>query len=281
MNKILTTSISDPTIQQPFTGHSLDFLQNANKEVALGLARMLADGAYSSSNAYVISGLEQYGTNQYSGGYVLYGEEIYSCDGKSTTTAFVNTAVLTLTVTNDATSDPITFTDGVPRNVHNVRKMVMSDAVSGTGTVDYSNCIFYNRSIAYAPTLTAYTTADVLVGGGVTSASGFAFYRRTQSGVKIYFTSYDLSTTATTAKIVISLPFAIPTTGGSAKLAYGISQCSFFKTGVGTISTFANIALSSGGSGTPLTIEKHDRTAFGVLANYDKVFFCIDIVWST
>jgi hypothetical protein len=277
MNKIITTSISDPLIQQPFTGRSLDFIQDSTKELTtLALARALVGEYYDSSKAYIIRGLIGTG-NTYSEGWILWNDELYYSPGKSTATAFVNVPVMTLTVTNDAIADPITFTDGVPRNVHNVRRMVLSDAVSGTGTFDLSNAIYLNDPISFVPTLKAYTTADVLVVGGVTDASRSAFYKRTPDGYKFYYTCYDLSTTATTAKIVIDLPFTLPTVVGLPTYAIGVSECSFYKTGVGSINCFAQINLSSGGSGTPLTIEKHDRTAFGILANYDKVFFCMDI----
>ena len=142
MNKILTTSISDPSIGQPLTGKSLEFLQNANKESIAGLCEAMIGYNYSTSVYYVISGLYPYGTNQFKEGYVYYNGELFYSAGKVTTTAFSNIPVLTLTITNDATADPLTFTDNVSRNVHNVRRMVLSDAVSGTGTVDLANCVY-------------------------------------------------------------------------------------------------------------------------------------------
>lgn len=142
MNKIKTSDIVDPTIQQPFTGKSLEFLQNATSAMINGLSQSMVGESYAAATAYVLKGLIAYGTNQYTEGYVLYSGELYYCPGKSTTTAFVNVPVLTITVANDATADPITFTDSVIRNVHNVRTLVLSDAVSGSGTFDLSAAIY-------------------------------------------------------------------------------------------------------------------------------------------
>ena len=166
MNKILTTSISDPSIGQPLTGKSLEFLQNANKESIAGLCEAMVGISYSTSTYYIMSGLTAYGTNQYYAGYVYYNGELFYSAGKSSVTAFTNVPVLTLTVTNDATADPLTFTDNVSRNVHNVRRMVLSDAVSGTGTVDLYLCSYVSirplisNDVAAGATVTAtsYTT---------------------------------------------------------------------------------------------------------------------------
>ncbi len=145
MNRIITTSILDPLIQQPFTGRSLDFIQDATKNVILGVTQSLIGESYDSSKAYIIKGLDAYGTNQYNEGFVLWGGEIYYSPGKSSITAFANVPVLTITVANDATADPVTFSDLVSRNVHNVRTLVLSDAVSGSGTFDLSNAIYIHH----------------------------------------------------------------------------------------------------------------------------------------
>jgi hypothetical protein len=142
MNRIITTSISDPLVQQPFTGKSLDFLQNSYTNGFLAVALAMIGENYNNAKAYVIKGLDAYGTNQYNEGWVLWANEIFYCPGKATTTAFSNVPVLTLTVANDATADPVTFTDDVPRNVHNNRTMVLSDAVSGSGTFDLSDAYY-------------------------------------------------------------------------------------------------------------------------------------------
>jgi len=147
MNRIITTSISDPLIQQPLTGKSLDFLQNNYSAGFLALGQSLIGETFDISTPYILKGLDAFGTNQYNEGWVFYFGEIYYCPGKATTTAFSNVPVLTLTVSNDSTADPVTFTDGVPRNVHNNRTMVLSDAVSGSGTFDLSDAVYLQQKL--------------------------------------------------------------------------------------------------------------------------------------
>jgi hypothetical protein len=277
MNRIKTTDILDPTIQQPFTGGSLDFLQNANKEVVLAAIIGEIGNSYDSTKAYIISGLYAYGTNQYQEGYVLFGGEIYYSAGKSSVTAFVNVPVLTITITNDVTADPVTFTDGISRSVHNNRKLVLSDAISGTGTFDLSDALHINTWVTQSsPTVIGLTTGDVLVGGGVTGTYSYLM-KRTREGISLRFLSTDLDTLATVAKIQMTLPILIPvapnkTTG----LATGFAPCRFYLIGTGGVPCYVWIALTSSGAGTGLTIEKADGTAFGALTNY-FVEFKIDI----
>jgi hypothetical protein len=152
MNKIDTSQVVSLTSKQPFTSKSLAFLQDATKEGLLGLVTGMIGNAYNSATAYILYGVDAYGTNQYNDGYILYGGELYYCAGKTTTTAFSNVAVMTITVANDATADPVTFTDNVIKNVHNVRTIVLSDALTGTGTFDLSAAVYLNTSWV-APTL--------------------------------------------------------------------------------------------------------------------------------
>jgi hypothetical protein len=142
MNKIDTSQISDPNVQQGFTGKSLAFLQNATNEAILALAQALIGETYDSTKAYILKGVDAYGTNQYNEGYILWSGEVYYTLGKSSITAFSNVAVMTIAVTNDGTADPAPFSDGSTKYVHNIRRFVLSDALTGTGTFDLSAAIY-------------------------------------------------------------------------------------------------------------------------------------------
>jgi hypothetical protein len=146
---ILTNSISDPLIGQPWTGPSLNFLQNGFNVQTSGLAQSIIGRSYNNANTYVLSGLQPYGTNQYYPGYIFYQGEIFYCAGKSSTTSFTHIPILTLTITNDPIADPLLFTDAISRNVHNIRTMVLSDGISGSGTVDLSTCIYTQQDWVY------------------------------------------------------------------------------------------------------------------------------------
>lgn len=276
MKRIITTDILDPSIQQPITGNSMDFLQDGTKEITVALAKSLIGNSYDVAIPYVIHGLLPYGTNQYQEGYVLFNNEIYFSAGKVSVTAFVNVPVMTITLTNDATADPVVFTDGLPYNVHKNRTLVLSDAASGSGTFDLSTAVYVNRLITAAtPTTVAYDLALAVVVGGVTFTTKTSRYTKTATGFKMYFTATGAATLATTAYIAIQLPFSLPTIPVSTALGHG--ACKFFKTGTGGVPTFVSVAINSGGTGWELTIEKADGTAFGALTGYD-VNFTIDII---
>jgi len=145
MNKIITTDVLDPSIQQPFTANSLDFLQNASIEALLAFAAFSNMAAFNTGNPVVLYGCQRRalgGANyKFYGGYVYYSGEIYTFDGINSITIATN-AEFKITVTNDATADPVTFTDGISRNVHNVRKLTMTD---NAGDFNYSDCQFVGR----------------------------------------------------------------------------------------------------------------------------------------
>lgn len=134
MNRIKTTDILDPTIQQPFTGKSLDFLQDSTKNTINAVLQSSIGGPIVPGIPYVLYGVinTDLGANLHSftDGYIYFNGEIYQFDAQFVT---INTAGLcTITVTNDFIADPLTFTDNIPRNVHNVRKIIISDGILGT-----------------------------------------------------------------------------------------------------------------------------------------------------
>jgi hypothetical protein len=144
MKTILTTSISDPTIQQPFTGKSLTFLQDNLADVAEGISKFLVgDRSYNTSDFFVISGLRDTGTPPVyaiAEGWIFYNGELYYCSGYAGNPA--NDVIGTITTAYDTSIDPVTFTDGVARNVHQVKTIVLSDGVLGSGDIDYVDLIF-------------------------------------------------------------------------------------------------------------------------------------------
>jgi hypothetical protein len=160
MNRIITTDITDPSIQQPFTGNSLDFLQDANRDILLSLLSFTNRAAFSSGNPIALSGCQRQalgGTSyKFYSGYVYYNGEIFQYDGVNSVTIATN-AQFKITVTNDATADPVEFTDGISRNVHNIRKVVMVD---NTGDFNYSSTLFVGR-IQESNSISAVATSNV------------------------------------------------------------------------------------------------------------------------
>lgn len=180
MNKIITTDITDPSIQQPFTGNSLDFLQNANIETFLALPAFSSRAAFNSGNPVVLYGCQRQdlgaGNYKFFTGYVYYSGEIYSFAGINSI-AIAGTAQFKITVTNDGTADPVEFTDGISRNVHNVRKLTMTD---GAGDFNYSSCLFVGRiqesnSISAVGTTAVEATVATITTFAATSYAKLSF----------------------------------------------------------------------------------------------------------
>lgn len=270
MNRIKTSDVLDPSIQQPFTARSLDFLQDSNKDMVKGIVLSLIGSIYDASKYYIISGLQGYGTNQISEGYVFFNGELYYCAGKTSTTAIANTLVLTIDTTTSINSpyDPVRFTDNIERAVHLLRRFVMTDAVSGTGTVDYSSCINVNIRTFFSPTLKAYDGSGAEVVGGF-SASSFEMlqYTLNSTGLRVDFKSLFITIGAGVRKLSVSEPIALPSTGA------GTSVGRFNQ----TISAGITVSVDYSASGNAVIIEKTDRTDFPAVAGTAELSFSIII----
>src|ERR1035437_7998909 len=147
MNRIDTSQIVDPSILQPFTGPSLKFLQDSSEEmlgaIMAGISPLIFDYGipvmiYGGQKSFV-SGT----TYLYQPGYLYVGDGfggiVYFPGG--TVNLASNTDVIALVTTNDAI-DPITFTDGIPRNVHHHITAVIQNGVSGSTFVNSNGIVF-------------------------------------------------------------------------------------------------------------------------------------------
>lgn len=132
MEVISTNQIVDPNAQQPLTGKSLTFLQNALRKDDAGIIQALVTkivGSYSLIVPYVIDGCVLSDSNKdVTNGTLFYGGKFYEVVGVNGTT---NVARFILTKSQDITADPVTFTDGSSKNVHDIYKYVATDVASG------------------------------------------------------------------------------------------------------------------------------------------------------
>lgn len=147
MNTINTTQGSDPNNQQPFPAPSLLFLQNAYKE-AIGAAAAMGIPNPFSSSPIVLWGCVNtgvFGTNyNITAGAIYYLGEIYLTSAFAFAQGGGQVAVCTITTTNPA-PDPIIFQGGGSYNVHNIRRITIASALSGTGTFDFTSCVYVNE----------------------------------------------------------------------------------------------------------------------------------------
>ena len=145
MNNIDTSFVVDPSIQQPFTVKSLDFLQDKDKVFADSIAKALAPYSFDNGDPIILAGCERTtgSPNTYFAGFIYWNNEIFAFDGGNVT--ITTTDSFKIVVTNDPTADPLTFTDGISRNVHNIRKMVVVDTSAGGTAFLYSAAKFHAK----------------------------------------------------------------------------------------------------------------------------------------
>lgn len=190
MNKIDTTQIVDPTSQQPFTGRSLQFLQEGLQDALNSLGRCLAGADYNNSTVYVLNGLEMTGANDdIANGYAFYNQELWLVEGATNTAAFIDGVVLIQSTPIDPAYDPVVFSDGVPKNVHNIRRLKIVDQNPGSGIADYNQVVFINRNKITAKTGTLQSTASASITNySLTGGNYFSPSNRTVN-LKVTFTA--------------------------------------------------------------------------------------------
>jgi hypothetical protein len=235
MNTILTSSISDPNIQQPFTGKSLTFLQNSYTNIFDSVCKsIIGDRNYSGLGFYAISGLRNTGTPPayvIPEGWIFYDGQMYYCSGYSGTP--VNDVIGTITVTYDTSIDPVTFTDGIARNVHRIQTIVLSDGVSGSADFDYDDLDFaqdsfyrkfaqgaYSGTSATGTTILPLSTSEIDPNSWLNGGTGK--FLPTESGYYEISAQYVLNAAAAISPTVNSL--AIYKNGVSDRTIGGVSD---------------------------------------------------------
>ena len=132
MKKIITTNVLDPSVLQPFTAQSLRFIQDSKEDdvAALVKALVLSNlGSYSLTTPYVISGCVVSDSGKdVTAGEIFYGGKYYETTAVNGTT---NVARFILTASQDATADPLTFSNSSVFNVHTIYKYVPTDVATG------------------------------------------------------------------------------------------------------------------------------------------------------
>ena len=165
MARIYDVSAVTDSAQIPIKQGTLQFLQDMNTERFAALIIALIGPSYTTSTVYVLSGVVNTGSETnyiISSGAAFYNGEVFLIDPATFTVTGGNVAVFNIGVTQYTTNaDPVTFTDTTIHNVHNIRKLVVSGAASGSGIADYSATFFMSFFIPsqvnlMAPTATPY-----------------------------------------------------------------------------------------------------------------------------
>lgn len=158
MEKVNINYIVDPNILQPVTGKSLNFVQNALRKDDAGIIQALVTkivGSYSLTVPYVISGCVVSNANKnVTAGTLFYGGKFYEVVAVAGVT---NVARFILAQTQDATADPLRFSDGILRNVHDIYKYVATDVASG-GDFIATDLVFLSTVVSKIFDLTTLST---------------------------------------------------------------------------------------------------------------------------
>lgn len=136
MKRILTSNIQENVRRQPFSKASIEHFQEAFAEVFTAILKNLTSDTI---NFFRLHGLVNSGAGtdyDISAGAVYYNGEVYLVD------AFAGSHATQVPVLNFETTfragDPVKFTDNNDFNVHEIKKMVITLADTGTGSVDFS-----------------------------------------------------------------------------------------------------------------------------------------------
>ena len=141
--KILDVSSVTDSAQIKIKKGTLQFLQDANYEAFASVVKAAIGPTYDPTKVYILHGVINTGTGSsyaISAGAVFYNGEIFQVDAVSFSTSGSQVAVFEI-ITSQYTSnaDPVTFTDASVHNVHNIRKMRIYSATSGSTLANFSD----------------------------------------------------------------------------------------------------------------------------------------------
>lgn len=139
--KKLDYSFISSSAAQPIKQGTLKHVQEAFQEPIDYICRSIFGTTSGVNVLYGCVNTTEVGTTYtVSAGAVYYLGEVFLVDAVTATRAGnVLIASIATTYYTDATADPVTFTDLVAHNVHEIRKIVLALGTSGAGIADYVN----------------------------------------------------------------------------------------------------------------------------------------------
>ena len=213
MKKVKFTDISS-TSAMPFKSGTLAHLQAASQEPDIDIIQMLVAQNDTEANpnvlSYIMYGCRKVGSS-ISIGCVVYGGEIFSCPAASGLTPGVGQEIVgTITTTNitAANYDPALFSDGTSNNVHEVRRIVWSVGLIGSGDVRYDFLNMYGewRTIAFNSSYLSSSSGTLTLPGG--AADWNVKYRQEGRTIWIDYAIGPMTLAGSNASaITLTLPF--------------------------------------------------------------------------
>lgn len=217
MKKIITTDIIAGSAM-PLKSGSLDHLQSAYQETTIDTIQMLI--ASGDVESYPVSLLPRimYGCRYLSGigavseGALIYGNELYRCEGVTgIVLGFGEVVVGTITTTyfTATNADPVTFSDSSVNNVHEIKKVVWSAGTPGSGDFDLDDCYIYNQwsdISSYSSSYLSSSAGTLTLPGGISDFN--VSFRQNGRTIIIDFKIVAMNlATASATYIQLNMPF--------------------------------------------------------------------------
>jgi hypothetical protein len=161
MKRLLTSSITT-TAGLPIQGATLDFLQNAPKEILEMMARNQVGRLYSTSSKYILEGCDDSiagSVHTISNGWMLYNDTLYRVVGSAVTLGGGQVVLCNIVDQYLGGTDPVTFTDLSTHNVHQDKVITLSAGTTGTGSFDYSVALPINKPFNLSNTTANWVTS--------------------------------------------------------------------------------------------------------------------------
>lgn len=140
MNRIDIGFVSDPLVEQPWTVLSLDFVQDNIKQLTAALANTFYPDAGGPTILYDCAFTDggTSSTSYVNAGYIFDNNyEVCLVNPSSFTYSVGQVPILVRVISNDIVADPLIFTDGLPRNVHNHITYNVIAGATGSGDINY------------------------------------------------------------------------------------------------------------------------------------------------
>lgn len=142
--KILDISTVSPSIGLPIKAGTLQFMQDAHKESLNAVIKNIVENPHPDT-MYILSGCTNSATlpaHNISAGTLYVNGEVFDFAGANFTLTGLQKAYARIETTQFTTNaDPVQFTDGVSRNIHNIRKIVIENTTFSSMLPEFQDFI--------------------------------------------------------------------------------------------------------------------------------------------
>lgn len=146
MKKVNLSAVTT-SIGAPVKHGTIDHLQSAYTEAIESILRAAIGSEYDPTKGYILHGCEATGSDPgsrtISAGAIFFNGEVYQVPEASFTTSGSDVAVGTITTSHftGTSADPVKFTDNNVRYIHDIRQIVFSADLAGSGDVNFDDLL--------------------------------------------------------------------------------------------------------------------------------------------